>query len=168
MQSYFPHVVEPALGVNRLILALLTDGFVVEDASLNAGEAGATTAKQEKAEPRTVLRIHEDIAPIKIAVLPLLKREPQVSIADSLLHQLLEFTDTEMDTTGSLGKRYRRYDEIGTPICVTIDHESVENNTVTLRDRDSMNQIRMPISEVLERAKNGTLKPSCLPFSEEI
>lgn len=165
VQTFFPHVVEPALGVNRLILALLTDGFVVENETGTQKDTENLGASNEKAEPRTVLRIHEDIAPVKVAILPLLKREPQVAIADTLLQQLLEHIDAEMDTTGSLGKRYRRYDEIGTPICITIDHDTVNDNTVTLRDRDSMQQIRMPIVEVMERAKNGTLKPSCLSFS---
>ena len=100
----------------------------------------------EKNDVRTVLHLHPALAPVKAAVLPLSKKlaEPAQKVAD----ELSKYFSVEYDETGSIGKRYRRQDEIGTPYCVTVDFDTLEDNAVTVRDRDTMQQVRMPISEL--------------------
>lgn len=151
-QSVLPHVVEPALGLNRLILAMLSDGLVEETLT----DAGG------KQELRTVLRLHESIAPINAAVLPLLKKDPQVEVATSLQSKLLQHMVTDMDITQTIGKRYRRQDEIGTPLCITVDPQTLTDGTVTIRDRDSMTQVRLHMDEVTTRAETGKLTQAAL------
>ena len=110
-----------------------------------------------------VLRIHEDLAPVKVAVLPIFRKEPMLGIARDIHARLLEHClPVELDETQAVGRRYRRQDEIGTPLCITVDHRSGEDGTVTLRCRDSMAQIRMPGAEVVRRAAEGTLRRSAL------
>ena len=114
---------------------------------------------------RLVFRVAEDLAPTKLAVLPLLKRSDMGAAANALYEGLMPHLRCELDATGSIGKRYRRADEVGTPLCATIDEGTLSSDTVTLRDRDSMRQLRMSVAELVARAQRGTLKPSALPFA---
>ena len=128
---YTPHVVEPALGVNRSMLAFLCDAYDEE-----------VVAERE----RTVLRLHPQLAPVKAAVLPLIgKSEDMVSKARSLFDELRAVASVEYDDSGAIGRRYRRQDEIGTPFALTIDEQTLEDDTVTIRDRDSLAQERIPL-----------------------
>ncbi len=132
-ERYIPYVIEPSLGADRVALAFLVDAYDEEEVS--------------EGDTRVVLRLHPALAPVKAAVLPLSKKlsEP----AFKLYEQLIKKFPCEFDDAGSIGKRYRRQDEIGTPFCITFDFESEEDNSVTLRDRDSMEQIRLPMDEVI-------------------
>ena len=131
-EHYIPYVVEPSLGADRVTLAFLVDAYDEEE----IGEG----------DIRTVLHLHPALAPIKVGVRPLSKKlsEKALELYDELAK---EFT-VEFDETGSIGKRYRRQDEIGTPFCVTYDFETENDGCVTVRDRDSMEQVRIPLSEV--------------------
>ncbi|MDP9350061.1 MAG: glycine--tRNA ligase [Chloroflexota bacterium] len=128
-----PFVVEPALGVDRAFLVFLLDAYDEEP---------------DKESTRVVLRFHPRLAPIKVAVLPLSKKEPLASTARELRDSLSNRLTVDYDETGSIGKRYRRQDETGTPLCITVDFKSGEDNAVTVRDRDSMQQDRVPLAEV--------------------
>jgi glycyl-tRNA synthetase len=129
-ERYIPHVVEPAAGVDRAMLAFLADAYDEDEI---------------EGEQRTVLRLHPAIAPVKVAVLPLVRKDGQPELARTVYQQLRQLVQAEYDEGGAIGRRYRRQDEIGTPWAVTIDHQSLEDRTVTLRDRDSLAQIRLPI-----------------------
>ena len=134
-QSYVPHVIECSVGVDRLFLTLLFDAYEEEDV---------------QGETRTVLKLHPRIAPIKAAFLPLTKKlsEPMMQIYRDIKNKLpLSF---EFDEAGSIGKRYRRHDEIGTPFCFTYDFESAEQESVTVRSRDTMTQERIKINQIPE------------------
>ena len=132
-ERYVPHVIEPAGGVARTILALLCDAYDEEEVE------GRT---------RTVLRLHPKIAPVKVAVLPLVNRDGMPELARELYEGLRSQVPAEYDAGGSIGRRYRRQDEIGTPWGVTVDGQTVEDRTVTLRDRDTLEQVRVPIEEL--------------------
>jgi glycyl-tRNA synthetase len=132
-RRYIPHVIEPAAGVGRSVLAFLCDAYDEEE--LPDGT-------------RTVLRLHPRLAPVKVAILPLVRKDGQPELAQEVQTDLKRLMQTEYDEGGSIGKRYRRQDEIGTPWCVTIDHQSLEDRTVTVRDRDSLHQERVPIVEL--------------------
>src|SRR5215211_5591539 len=132
-ERYVPHVIEPAAGLGRSVLALLCDAY---DEDEIGGEA------------RTVLKLHPALAPVKVAVLPLLRKDGQPEVAREVRDALRGRMQTEYDEGGSIGRRYRRQDEIGTPYCVTIDHQSLEDRTVTVRDRDSLVQDRVAIDEL--------------------
>jgi glycyl-tRNA synthetase len=129
-ERYVPHVIEPAAGVGRTILALLCDAY---DEDTQGGEQ------------RTVLRLHPSIAPVKVAVLPLLRKDGQPELARKVYEGLRGRMTAEYDDGGAIGRRYRRQDEIGTPFAVTIDHQSLEDHTVTLRQRDTLEQDRVAI-----------------------
>jgi glycyl-tRNA synthetase len=133
-ERYIPYVIEPSLGVERSVLALLCDAYDEE------------TVDEEKNDVRVVLHLHPAIAPVKAAVLPLSKKLSEN--AQELFDTLTKKFNVEFDDAGSIGKRYRRQDEIGTPFCICYDFDSVEDGCVTVRDRDTMEQVRMPISEV--------------------
>lgn len=130
--KYVPYCVEPSLGVERAFLALLCNAY--DEEQLEGGDT------------RVVLRLHPFLAPYKVAVLPLQKNLSEK--ADTVYRSLCKKFSCTYDVTGSIGKRYRRQDEIGTPFCVTVDFDTLDNDTVTVRERDSMEQIRMPISEL--------------------
>jgi glycyl-tRNA synthetase len=134
-ESYVPHVIEPAAGVGRTILALLCEAY-------DTDELGG--------EPRTVLRLHPSIAPVKVAVLPLLRKAGHPEVAREVYESLRRRMSAEYDDGGAIGRRYRRQDEIGTPYAVTIDHQTIEDRTVTLRDRDTLTQERVPIAELAD------------------
>ena len=131
-ERYVPYVVEPSLGVERCVLAVLSGAYDEEEVGEN--------------DVRTVLRLHPCLAPFKAAVLPLSKKlgEKAMEVYD----ELSKYFMVDYDEAGSIGKRYRREDEIGTPFCITYDFDSVEDNCVTVRDRDTMEQVRLPISEL--------------------
>ncbi len=143
-----PYVVEPAVGVDRIVLAFLCDAYDEEpDPSTNNLRAGPSAGSgQAKTDIRVVLRFHPDIAPYKAAVLPLSRREPLVEKAKEVYGGLRKRQTVTYDDAQSVGRRYRRQDEIGTPYCITVDFQSLEDNQVTIRERDSMNQIRVPIA----------------------
>ncbi|MBR7185576.1 MAG: glycine--tRNA ligase, partial [Clostridia bacterium] len=133
-EHYIPYVVEPSLGADRMTLALLCEAYDEE------------VIDEAKNDTRVVMRFHPTIAPFKVAVLPLSKKlSPEAMEVYTMLSK--DFM-TDFDETGSIGKRYRREDEIGTPLCVTYDFESKEDGCVTVRDRDTMEQVRIPISEL--------------------
>lgn len=143
---YIPHVIEPSAGLDRLALAILTSSFDEE----------VVTDDKGKSETRTVLRFHPRIAPIKVGVFPLLKNKPElVAKAREVVAMLRPHMNVFYDETGAIGRRYRRQDEVGTPFGVTIDFETLGEaspelkDTVTIRERDSMDQKRIPISELL-------------------
>ena len=133
-EKYIPYVVEPSLGVERTVLAVLTDAY--DEQVLDA----------EKNDVRTVLHLHPFLAPYKAAILPLQKNLAEK--AQELYAELAKSFSVTYDVTGSIGKRYRRQDEIGTPCCITVDFQTLEDGTVTVRDRDSMEQIRINIDEL--------------------
>ncbi|MDD5289358.1 MAG: glycine--tRNA ligase, partial [Dehalococcoidales bacterium] len=132
-EHFIPYVIEPSAGVDRSLLAFLCDAYSEEP---------------DKDEIRTVLHFHPALAPIKIAILPLSKKENLSVCARPIYNELRKQWAVQYDDTQSIGRRYRRQDEVGTPYCVTVDFQSLEDNRVTVRDRDSMNQIRIPIVEL--------------------
>ncbi|HEY8305082.1 MAG TPA: glycine--tRNA ligase, partial [Lapillicoccus sp.] len=132
-ERYVPHVIEPAAGADRATLAFLVDAYDEE---------------QVEGETRTLLRLHPKLAPVKVAVMPLVKKDGQPEVAREVYADLRRRMQAEYDEGGSIGKRYRRQDEIGTPWGVTVDHQTLEDQTVTLRDRDSLEQVRIPIAEL--------------------
>jgi len=135
-EKYVPHVIEPSIGVDRLMLAVLTSAYC-ED------EVGG--------EKRTLLKFHPKLAPIKAAVFPLVKNKPELmEKARALFERLQRRYNVEFDASGAIGRRYRRMDEVGTPFCITVDFETLEDDTVTLRERDSTEQRRVSLSELLE------------------
>ena len=131
-EKYIPYVIEPSLGADRVLLAFLCDAYDEE--------------QDEKGDTRVVLRLHPALAPFKAAVLPLSKKLSEK--ATEVFGDLAKDFMVDFDDAGSIGKRYRRQDEIGTPICITYDFDSLEDNCVTVRDRDTMEQKRIPISEL--------------------
>lgn len=131
-EKYVPYCVEPSVGVDRVTLAFLCEAYEEEE----VGEG----------DVRTVLRFHPALAPVKIAILPLSKKLGEQAF--EVYENLIKYYNCEYDDTGSIGKRYRRQDEIGTPYCVTFDFDSIEDKKVTIRERDSMQQIRIPIEEL--------------------
>ena len=133
-ERYIPYVIEPSLGVERSFLAFLCDAYDEE------------VIDAEKNDTRVVLHFHPALAPIKAAVLPLSKKLSDK--ASELYDELSKKFMVDFDDAGSIGKRYRREDEIGTPFCITYDFDSVEDGCVTVRDRDTMEQVRMPIADV--------------------
>jgi glycyl-tRNA synthetase len=134
-KGYIPHVIEPAAGLGRTMLALLCEAYDTDDIG---------------GEQRTVLRLHPSMAPIKVAVLPLLRKDGHPEKAREIYQTLRRRMSAEYDEGGHIGKRYRRQDEIGTPFGVTIDHQTLEDDTVTLRDRDTLTQERVPVAELAD------------------
>jgi glycyl-tRNA synthetase len=137
-QRYVPYVIEPAVGPDRIMLAFLVDAY---------------TEEEVRGEARTVLKLHPRIAPTKAAVFPLSKKEPVSTIARELYDDLKGDYRIFYDDSGSIGRRYRRQDEGGTPFCVTVDFDTVEDKKVTIRDRDTLEQERVPIAAVRDRLK---------------
>ncbi len=134
-ERYVPHVIEPAAGADRATLAFLVDSYDIEEV---------------EGRRRTVLHLHPRLAPIKVAVLPLLSREGMPEKAREVFQGLRRKLSAEFDEGGSIGKRYRRQDEIGTPWGITVDHQTMQDDTVTLRDRDTLEQTRVPIRGLAE------------------
>jgi len=132
-EHFIPYVIEPSAGVDRTVLAVLCDAYSEEP---------------DKDETRVLLRLHPTLAPYKMAVLPLSKKEHLATVAKQIYSDLRDCWMVTYDDAQSIGRRYRRQDEIGTPYCITVDFQSLEDNMVTVRERDSMNQIRIPIAEL--------------------
>ena len=137
-ERYVPYCIEPSLGADRVALAFLIDAY---------DEETVTDAKG-KEDTRIVLRLHPALAPYKVAVLPLSNKLKDA--AEPVYEELSKYFSTDYDTSGSIGKRYRREDEIGTPFCICVDFQTPEDQTVTIRDRDTMEQVRLPLSDVRE------------------
>jgi glycyl-tRNA synthetase len=138
-ERYIPYVIEPSSGVDRTLLAVLVDAYDEDVAD---------------SETRVVLRFKPDLAPVKVAVLPLSRNEKLVPKAREVFDLVRPNFVTQYDDAQSIGRRYRRQDEIGTPLCVTVDFESMEDNQVTIRERDSMQQVRVPIAELADNLRS--------------
>jgi glycyl-tRNA synthetase len=143
-ERYVPYVIEPAAGADRATLAFLVDAYDEDEV---------------EGEQRAVLRLHPLLAPVKVAVLPLVRKDGQPELARAVYQTLRERVQAEYDEGGTIGRRYRRQDEIGTPWGVTIDHQSLQDATVTLRDRDSLAQIRVAIDELGDELERRLREP---------
>jgi len=141
-ERYIPYVVETSAGLTRNVLMALGDAYDEEE--LEGGDV------------RTVLHFHPSLAPVTVAVLPLVKKDGIAEFASKLEHELRDDFSTFYDVSGAIGRRYRRMDEIGTPYCVTVDYQSLEDQTVTLRLRDSMEQVRVAITDLVATIKKAT------------
>jgi glycyl-tRNA synthetase len=139
-ERYVPYVIEPAVGVERPTLAFLIDAYREEEAPTASG----------KLEKRTVLRLDKRLAPTKVAVLPLSKHADLTPVAERVADEVRKKLVTDFDVTGSIGKRYRRQDEVGTPYCVTVDFDTLDDDAVTVRERDSMEQERIPVAGLVD------------------
>jgi glycyl-tRNA synthetase len=150
-QRFYPHVIEPAAGVNRTVLAVLMDAY--------------SERTNDKGETRVILKLSPQLAPIKAAILPLAKNKPEiVGMAKAIKRSLQPVLRAVYDDTGGIGKLYARQDEIGTPFCITVDHQSLEDEAVTVRDRDTWEQDRIKVSDLAEHLQKR-LKP--FPVSAE-
>jgi glycyl-tRNA synthetase len=145
---FVPYVIEPAAGVDRTVLSFMVDAYDTEEV---------------EGRQRTVLKLHPRLAPVKVAVLPLVNKDGQPEKAREIYEELRNLMSAEYDTGGSIGKRYRRQDEIGTPWGVTVDHQTMDDDTVTLRDRDSLDQSRIAISELAEELSRRLGEPWTSP-----
>ena len=141
-EKYIPYVVETSAGLTRNVLMALSDAYDEEEVA--------------EGDVRTVLHFHPAIAPVTVAVLPLVKKDGLAEYASKLEHELRDDFVTFYDQSAAIGRRYRRQDEIGTPYCVTVDYDTLNDNTVTLRFRDSMEQVRIPVSELVATIKKAT------------
>ncbi len=130
-ERYIPYVIEPSAGADRSTLAFLVDAY-------------------DEEEERVVLRFHPKLAPVKAAVFPLMRKEGHPEKAREIEKILRPHFKVQYDESGNIGRRYRRQDEIGTPYCVTVDHDTFQDDSVTLRDRDSMEQVRVPIAGLID------------------
>ncbi len=142
-ERYTPYVIEPSAGVDRAVMTFLADAYTEEE----------TTSAKGKPETRVLLKLHPALAPVKVAVLPLSRNERLVPTAHRV-HDLIRESGvidglTQYDDAQSIGRRYRRQDEIGTPLCVTVDFDSLDDHAVTIRDRDTMSQVRVPIDNLV-------------------
>ena len=134
-EKYLPQVIEPSIGVDRLFLAVVCSAF--EEDEVNG-------------EKRSVLKFHPAMAPVKVAILPLVKKDAGINdIAAALYGDLKKRYNCQLDAAGNIGRRYRRQDEIGTPLCVTVDFDSLDDGAVTVRDRDTTDQVRLKIEDVV-------------------
>jgi glycyl-tRNA synthetase len=150
-ERYVPYVIEPSAGADRALLAFMVDAYDEEEV---------------EGRERVVLRLHPRLAPIKVAVLPLLNKDGQPERAREIYEQLRTLMPAEYDTGGSIGKRYRRQDEIGTPWGVTVDHQTMEDDTVTLRDRDSLDQSRIAVADLADELTRRLAEPWKSPKPE--
>ena len=141
-ERYVPHVVEPAAGATRTMMAFLIAAYAEDEVA---------------GEKRSLLRLHPRLAPYQVAVLPLSKKDTLTPVAEEVLRLVQPHWMCDYDETQAIGRRYRRQDEIGTPLCVTIDFDSLEDRAVTVRDRDTTDQVRVPIAELVDtvRARLG-------------
>ena len=138
-ERYLPWVIEPAVSVERILITLLLDAYDEEDV---------------RGETRVLLRFHRDVAPVQVAVMPLSKKEELIAPAREVMGLLKPWYRTEYDQTGgNIGRRYRRQDEIGTPFCITVDFDTLNDRAVTIRERDSMEQERVPVAGLVDRLR---------------
>ena len=154
-ERYFPYVIEPSGGVDRAALAFWLDSYDEEpDPSTSSGQAPSTGSGQAGSGSaanavRVVSHLHRKLAPVTVAVLPLSRNARLTPTARTVYQQLLRHFSTQYDDAQSIGRRYRRQDEIGTPYCVTVDFDTLEDQQVTIRDRDTMHQVRLPIGDLV-------------------
>jgi len=149
--KYLPYVIEPTMGLERAMFAFLADAYKEYKGGRGEKKGSSPKASEDKESEggvETVLHLHPRLTPIKAAVFPLVNKEKLPNIAQDIVKELKEHYFVQYDDSGSIGRRYRRQDEIGTPFCVTVDFESQKKKTVTVRDRDSMKQERVAISEL--------------------
>jgi glycyl-tRNA synthetase len=145
-ERYYPYVIEPAAGVNRTVLAVLMDAY--------------SERTNDKGEKRVILKLHPGLAPIKAAVLPLAKNKPEiVGMAKAIKRNLQPTMRAVYDDTGGIGKLYARQDEIGTPFCITVDHQSLEDEAVTVRDRDTWEQERVKVEDLQQHLQRRLQAP---------
>jgi glycyl-tRNA synthetase len=140
-ERYVPYIIETSAGLTRSLLMVLCDAYDEEEVA--------------EGDVRTVLHFHPQIAPITVGVFPLVKKDGLSELAKEIELELREDYSTYYDQSGAIGRRYRRQDEVGTPYCITVDYQTKEDKTVTLRYRDSMEQIRIPISEISATIKKA-------------
>ena len=150
-ERYTPYVIEPSAGVDRAVMTFLADAYTEEE----------TMSAKGKPETRVLLKLHPAVAPVKVAVLPLSRNERLVPTAHRV-HDLIRESGvvdglTQYDDAQSIGRRYRRQDEIGTPLCVTVDFDSLDDHAVTIRDRDTMSQVRVPIDNLTDELRSRIL-----------
>ncbi|MFW6361976.1 MAG: glycine--tRNA ligase, partial [Spirochaetota bacterium] len=138
-ERYVPYVIETSAGLTRSVLMVLSDAY--EEQQLEGGDT------------RTVMHFHPLVAPVTVAVLPLVKKDGIADLAKRIEQELREDFSTFYDQSGAIGRRYRRQDEIGTPFCITVDYDTKEDNTVTIRYRDSMEQERLPVAEIAQKIR---------------
>jgi len=138
-ERWIPYVIEPAFGLTRALMAFLADAYHEDEAPNTKGGV----------DKRTVLRLDRRLSPVKVAVLPLSRNEQLSPVARSIAADLRKYWNIEFDDAGAIGRRYRRQDEIGTPFCITIDFDTLEDNAVTVRERDSMAQERISLDRVV-------------------
>jgi len=143
-QSYVPYVIETSIGVDRMVLLILANGYDEEKIKKEDGSI----------DERTVLRIPPSLAPVKLAVLPLVKKDGLDEIAQKIFNNLKFEFNCQYDEKDSIGRRYRRQDAIGTPFCITVDHQTLQDNTVTIRYRDTMEQERISINKLRDEINN--------------
>ena len=142
-KEFFPYVIEPTIGIDRLFLTILIDAY----SEISGGREGEKRNTKQEAE--VVLKLNKKLAPITVAVLPLVKNKKEITKKSEKVFDLLRnYFTTQYDETGSIGRRYRRQDEIGTPYCITIDFDTLKDDTVTLRDRNTMEQERIKVDEL--------------------
>ncbi|MDG2112412.1 MAG: His/Gly/Thr/Pro-type tRNA ligase C-terminal domain-containing protein, partial [Actinomycetota bacterium] len=134
-ERYVPHVIEPAAGATRSMMAFLMAAYAEEEVN---------------DDTRTVLRLHPRLAPYKLAVLPLSKKDTLLPVSEEVLGLVQPHWMVDYDITQAIGRRYRRQDEIGTPLCITIDFDTLDDRAVTVRDRDTMEQVRVPIDGLVD------------------
>ncbi|MFP4113299.1 MAG: glycine--tRNA ligase [Spirochaetota bacterium] len=143
-ERYIPYIIETSAGLTRAVLMVLADAYEEEEVGEN--------------DTRTVLRFHPTVAPVTVGVFPLVKKDGLAELARKIERELREEFSTFYDQGGAIGRRYRRQDEIGTPYCITVDYDTKEDDTVTLRFRDSMEQVRIPVSQIAGRIREENAK----------
>jgi glycyl-tRNA synthetase len=146
-QTYIPHVIEPAAGCDRATLAFICEAYQIDRAPDDQG----------RPQERTVMRLHRRLAPVKAAILPLVKKDGMPEIARELYGELRRHVATDYDEKDAVGRRYRRQDEIGTPFCITIDSQTLTDRTVTIRDRDTLVQDRIRLDDAAQEVRNRLL-----------
>ena len=139
-ERFIPHVIEPSSGADRATLAFLCESYKVDK---------APTSEAGKEEERVYLKLHPRLAPVKAAIFPLVKKDGMPEVATEIYADLKKHMSVQYDEKGAVGRRYRRQDEIGTPFCVTVDGQTLQDGTVTLRDRDTLEQVRVKKDELL-------------------
>ena len=158
-ERYIPYIIETSAGLTRNLLMILCDAYDEEkvapekNAGSSKGTARSGTEGSADDDVRTVLHFHPRLAPVTVAVLPLMKKDGLAELAQDIRLNLKEEFATDYDQSGAIGRRYRRQDEAGTPFCVTVDYQSKEDGTVTLRFRDSMEQVRVHKEEISGRIR---------------
>ncbi|MDB4331935.1 His/Gly/Thr/Pro-type tRNA ligase C-terminal domain-containing protein, partial [bacterium] len=143
-EKFIPHVIEPSAGADRAALAFLCEAFTEDEAPDDKGNL----------QTRTVMKLHPRLAPVKAAVFPLVKKDGMPEMAKEIYGELKEKFTTFYDEKGAVGRRYRRQDEAGTPFCITVDTDSLKDQTVTIRDRDSLEQWRVKIADVSQELQS--------------